>query len=145
MPWNESSQGEKFALRTKRLGAAAGGQKIGCSLFELEPGKRAFPYHAHMANEEVIYVLAGEGTLRIGGQEVPVREGDYIAMPPGPECAHQLVNTSNAPLRYLCISTMQEPEVVLYPDSNKLGALANKTRYGMFMLDKVVGYYHGEE
>ena len=48
--------------------------------------------------------------------------GDYIAFPPGLE-AHQLINSSNTPLRYLCLSTNDGPEIVIYPDSDKLGAL----------------------
>ena len=33
-------------------------------------------------------------------------------------------NTGPAPLRYLCVSTMLEPEVIEYPDSGKFGAFA---------------------
>ncbi|MEO8241188.1 MAG: hypothetical protein ABI832_02690 [bacterium] len=42
--------------------------------------------------------------------------------PPGDgSTAHQIVNTSAAPLRYLTFSTKLEPEVVEYPDSGKFG------------------------
>jgi uncharacterized cupin superfamily protein len=102
----------------------AGGQKLGCSLYEQPPGKRAFQYHFHTANEEAVYVLEGEGTLRIGAREVPLRAGDYVALPVGEETAHQVINTSGSTLRYLCISTMLEPEIVKYPDTNKIGIMA---------------------
>jgi uncharacterized cupin superfamily protein len=53
-----------------------------------------------------------------------VRQGDIIASPPGgPETAHQIINTSDADLRYLAISTMIPNEVVEYPDSGKLMTL----------------------
>ena len=45
-----------FSFVRKRLGAAAGGQKIGASWFELQPGKKAFPFHYHLANEEAVFV-----------------------------------------------------------------------------------------
>ena len=74
LEWDEQSHGEKFGYRRKQLGSAAGGQKLGCSLYEVPPGCRAWPYHYHLANEEAIYVLGGSGTLRIGGEEVLVSE-----------------------------------------------------------------------
>ena len=72
-----------FSFVRKRLGAAAGGQKIGASWFELQPGKKAFPFHYHLANEEAVFVLEGEGMLRNDKEEIPLRAGEYIAFPPG--------------------------------------------------------------
>ena len=65
LEWGEQSHGEMFGYRRKQLGSAAGGEKLGCSLYEVPPGRRAWPYHYHLANEEAIYVLEGSGTLRI--------------------------------------------------------------------------------
>src|SRR2546423_316612 len=91
-------------------GAELAASKLGASWFEIQPGKKAFPFHFHLANEEAIFVLEGEGVLRNGDEEHTVRAGDYIALPPGPP-GHQLINRSSAPLRYLAFSTMIEPEV----------------------------------
>jgi uncharacterized cupin superfamily protein len=149
LPWNELGHGDKFAARSKRLGSAAGGKKLGCSLYEVPPGKRPFPYHAHFGNEEAIYVLAGEGTLRLGGVEVPLKAGDYAAMPVGEVHAHQVINTSSETLRLLCFSTMLEPEIVKYPDSNKLGAMAGypptPALRAIVKLDSTVDYWLGED
>jgi uncharacterized cupin superfamily protein len=143
--WTDSAKGDKFASRRKKLAAAAGGKKIGASLFEIPPGKRAFPYHAHFANEESIYVLEGTGTLRLGGSEVPVRAGDYLAFPPGEASAHQLVNSSGAALRYLCFSTMDLPEMVKYPDSGKVGvAGGSPPQMSMFPAGATVDYWKDE-
>jgi uncharacterized cupin superfamily protein len=124
LDWTAMEYGSQFASRSKRLGAAASGKRLGCTLYEVAPGKRAFPLHAHLANEEAIYVLDGQGLMRIGDGEKVVRSGHYIALPIGQ--AHQLINTSSAPLRYLCFSTMVTPEVALYPDSDKLGILSGE-------------------
>jgi uncharacterized cupin superfamily protein len=119
--WNEQSYGKKFGHRRKSLGSAAGGEKLGCSLYEVPPGRRAWPYHYHLANEEAVYVLEGSGTLRIGGEEISISEGDYVALPARAEAAHQIVNDSEVVLRYLCFSTLVEPDVMIYPDSGKVG------------------------
>lgn len=135
-----------FAFVRKRLGAAAGGKMLGTSWFELQPGKKAFPFHYHLANEEAIFVLEGEGVLRLGEEEVPLRPGDYVALPPGPP-AHQVQNRANAPLRFLALSTMIEPEVAVYPDSRKIGVLARE-KAGLAAYHReggAVDYYEGEE
>ncbi len=55
---------------------------------------------------------------------IPIRAGDVIDIPPGPDYPHQIINTSNAPLKYLSISTKEYPEVCEYPDSGKYLAFA---------------------
>jgi len=102
------------------LGHGAGSAALGGTLMEIPPGALAYPFHFHCNNEEAIYVVAGTGTARIGDARVAVRAGDWIAYPPGPEHAHQMINDGREPLIYLCISTQHDCEVVGYPDSNKL-------------------------
>jgi uncharacterized cupin superfamily protein len=121
--WSEQRHGERFGHRRKQLASASGGRKVGCSFYEVEPGRAAFPRHYHLANEAAIYVLEGSGILRLGaeGEQFPLARGDYVALPPGAEGAHQLVNTSDGILRYLCLSTVAEPDVLVYPDSGKVG------------------------
>lgn len=146
-----------FAPMTRRLGAAAGGRALGCSHFELGPGKTAFPYHFHSALEEAIYVLEGRGTLRIGPDRVALRSGDYVALPPGPNFAHALTNDGDGPLRYLCFSGNATPtsmEILVYPDSKKI-AFAAGLEPGKSLRDgwvskiikqdqPAVGYYEDE-
>ena len=95
----DAGRGLQFGARGKQLGAAAGCNRLGCSLYELPPGKRGFPFHYHLANEEAIYILEGEVTLRLGDREIAVGPGDYIALPVGPDHPHQLINRSDSPVR----------------------------------------------
>lgn len=148
------SYGQRFQLTRKQLGMAAGARKLGCTLVELPPGKRSWPLHYHAANEEAIYVLEGRGRVRIGEREVSVRAGDYIVLLSGPDAAHQTFNDSDAVLRYLCISTMIEPEVNFYPESNKVGFFAGsapggdtKQRFleGFVPSDACIDYWAGEK
>ena len=116
---------DRFGATVAPIGPAIGLSQLGCTLHEVEPGKRAFPFHAHHGNEEMSVVLSGTGEIRIGIDKHPVRAGDVIACPAGgPETAHQVVNFGAEVLRYLGISTRNDPEVVEYPESGKFGVLS---------------------
>jgi uncharacterized cupin superfamily protein len=147
------THGEHYALYRKQLGAKAQGKKLGCSWIELPPGKKSWPMHSHCINEEAIFILEGEGTLRLGTEQHPVRPGDYIAFRSEKEGAHQMINTSLAPLRYLCLSTMEPNEIVLYPDTNKIFVCAGSAPGGskeqrllthVFRAKDEVDYWEGE-
>lgn len=119
---------ERYGPHVARISQNLGAQKLGYNLTVLPPGKRGYPLHNHRVNEEMFFVLEGEGEVRISNNRHPIRAGDIIACPPGgPETAHQIINTSNADLRYLSISTKQTPEICEYPDSNKYGVIAEFT------------------
>jgi len=114
----------RYQQRTARIGQQLGAQKLGYRLYALEPGMRGSPFHSHRVNEEMFFVVAGEGEVRLGAERFPIRAGDVIACPPGgPEAAHQIINSSNAELRYLAVSTQQSPEICEYPDSGKYAVM----------------------
>jgi uncharacterized cupin superfamily protein len=102
-----------------RLAIGTAARKLGASIDTLAPGKRGCPYHLHHAQEEMFIVLEGEGTLRVAGEMLPLRAGDVVFIPAGPEYPHQIINTSAATLKYLSISTQESPEICEYPDSEK--------------------------
>ena len=106
-------------VRSKRLARDTAAKKMGLSVDIVPPGKRACPYHFHYVEEEMFIVLEGRGTLRVAGEMLPIAAGDSIFIPPGPEYPHQIINTSDAPLRYLSVSTRAEAEICEYPDSGK--------------------------
>ena len=56
--------------------------------------------HYHAKTEEIYYITAGAGRLRIGNETRDVKPGDAIAIPPG--STHKIWNTSNETLRLLC-------------------------------------------
>lgn len=150
--WESGGNGNKFAFQRRWLSSGAGAKKLGCSIYRVPPGKTAFPFHKHFSNEEAIYVISGNGVLRLDGEEFRVRPGDYIALlPEGP--SHQLVNDGSEDLDYLCISTMIHPDITLFPDSDKVIAFAGsgpggdksvRTFFGIYKANSAVGYYEGE-
>lgn len=111
-----------YGSRYARLARGTAAKKLGASVDIVAPGMRTSPYHLHFAQEEMFIVLEGTGTLRVAGEQLPLKAGDMIFIPAGPEYPHQIINSSDAPLKYLSISTMEQPEICLYPDSDKVMA-----------------------
>ena len=61
--------------------------------------------------------------------------------------AHQIINTSEKELKYLVISNNEDVDVVMYPDSNKVGAVSaafGKTLWHFTRLTSAIEYYEGE-
>jgi uncharacterized cupin superfamily protein len=131
-----------------RLAPGTAAQKLGASIDTVPPGKRSCPYHFHYAQEEMFIVLEGSGTLRVAGEMLPLKTGDIVFVPPGPQYPHQILNTSDAPLKYLSISTRETPEVCEYPDSGKYLASAAAGEGGRFeaiqSAKNSVDYWEGE-
>lgn len=123
LEFRDHEHGQSFKASGAQVSGEVGAVKLGYGVTIVPPGKRAWPFHNHHANEEMFFILAGSGVIRIGTEEYPVRMGDFIAAPAGDRStAHQIINTSNTELRYIAVSTMLRPEVVEYPDSNKFSA-----------------------
>ena len=150
--WERGGNGERFEFDRKWFTPRVGAQKLGCSIYRVTPGKTAFPHHRHFANEESIYILEGQGRLRLDGEEHEVKAGDYIGLPPeGP--AHQLIGGDDGDLVYLCLSTMIHPDITQYPDSQKVAVFAGSGPGGdksvrslnaVFKSDSEVDYYTDE-
>jgi uncharacterized cupin superfamily protein len=89
----------------------------------IPPGKRGCPFHSHRGEEEMFFIVKGQGLLRYGDETRAIRAGDFICCPTGgPDTAHQIVNDSDAELAYISVSTMMPAEICEYPDSRKVGA-----------------------
>ncbi|MCO8243911.1 MULTISPECIES: cupin domain-containing protein [unclassified Haladaptatus] len=104
----------------KRIAEEAGGTRLGCTYEEIPPGGQPAQYHYHTANEEALFVMDGTGTLRTPAGETGIESGDYVSFPVGEFGCHAVENTSSEPLKCLFFSTMDEPDIVVYPDSGKL-------------------------
>lgn len=151
LDWDEYDYGEQF-FRRKQLSEAVGAEDVGCSLYELPPGKRSWPYHYHTGNEEAVYVLAGMGQLRGEDGTVQLEAGDYVTLPADEGGGHQLVNDGDNPLRYLMVSTMNEPDVTIYPEMEKFGVFVDappggsgkRSFHGFYDINDDVDYWEDE-
>lgn len=147
--FDEPREHPGFRCRRARLSRQAGSERLGLSLWELPPGEAAYPYHFHFAEEELLLVLAGRPSLRTPSGWSELEEGEVVAFPRGERGGHQLVNRTTSTVRFLAFSTSGEPDVVMYPDSGKLGAFERLPDGGglraMFRLADTVDYHHGEQ
>jgi uncharacterized cupin superfamily protein len=149
--WDDESEREGFSYRDCWLGNQAGAERLGASLYEIEPGQATFPYHWHTANEEVLLVLEGTVTLREPGGAREVPAGEVVAFPRGERGAHQLYNRGGDRARFIVLSEMNWPDPCVYPDSGKVGvALVPRgdeswPRKRVFFEATAVDYWDGEE
>jgi uncharacterized cupin superfamily protein len=127
----------------------AGTTRVGLTVYELDPGKRNLPYHAHFGVEEVIVVLHGNPTLRSPAGERVLEPGEVVACPPGRDGAHQLINHDEEIVRFLVLSSKAPADLIEYPDSGKISAQAGE--FGgedsvayMLSTETEMGYFDGE-
>jgi uncharacterized cupin superfamily protein len=121
---------------------ALGGELIGCTLYELDPGTQLWPYHYHCNNEEWLVVVDGVPTVRTPDGERELRAGDLVAFPEGETGAHTLSNRSDATARIAIFSTRNQGSAH-YPDSDKVGAGPPWDRL-YFRRGDAVDYWEGE-
>jgi uncharacterized cupin superfamily protein len=120
--WQRAMEHKGFGVRGTRVGALAGAKQLGITVYELDPGKKNLPYHAHFGIEEVVVVLKGKPTLRSPQGERELEEGEVVSFPPGHDGAHQLINRGDAVVRFLMLSSKALADLIEYPDSNRISA-----------------------
>jgi uncharacterized cupin superfamily protein len=107
-------------LLRARLGAAAGAERLGLTLYEVPPGL-AMHFHFHANREELLIVLDGTLTLRTNAGSEEVAPGSVVAFPTGEHGSHGYENNTDTPVRLLMISEQTLPNVTVYPDTNEIG------------------------
>ena len=122
--------GRRYSARALAVGRALDLTRLGCRVMEVAPGCTGWPRYIHHANEELFIILEGEGTLDYGEQSFPVRAGQIAGAGIGPGTAHRLRNTGNGTRRCVAVSTMETPEILEYPDSGKVAAVAGSAPGG---------------
>lgn len=105
---------------TSVVGPQTGAELLGATVYELAPGSRWANLHVHYANEEVAIVLAGNPTLYTLDGSRELATGDVITFPRGRQGAHRLENASQEPARVVLLSTMNMPELVEYPEDDRV-------------------------
>ncbi len=114
------------------------------SIYEIPPGKAAYPYHYHLKDEETFCILSGEGLLRTPDGEHAVRAGDMLFFPAGSAGAHKLTNSSTTEkLVYIDFDVIHDLDAAVYPDSGKIGVWG-KDINRVYRMEGDVPYYDGE-
>lgn len=146
--FEEGERPQGFRSRRARIGYALGTEMIGCSFWELPPGEAAYPYHYHHADEELVIVLSGRPTLRTPEGNRELEQGEAVRFELGEEGAHQIFNPGEETATFLAISSSGRPDVIVYPDTNKIGFGQRLPKGGglraFFKRDDAVDYFEGE-
>ena len=102
--------------RRQRLGDAAGLKQFGVNLLRLPPGAWSSQRHWHSAEDEFVYVLAGEVVLVTDAGEETLRAGDCAGFPAGDANGHHLQNRSDAEVLLLEVGSRRpDTDAVDYP------------------------------
>jgi uncharacterized cupin superfamily protein len=112
-PFNPRSE-----VRLQRLGDRAGMRKVAVTLARVAPGKESFVLHAHLLQEEFVYILEGKGTAVIGDREFAVGPGDFMGFPVD-GTAHTLRNAGDVDLVYLMGGERGPLDVARFPSVGK--------------------------
>jgi uncharacterized cupin superfamily protein len=119
--YNDSRDHPGFRARRAKVGHQAGAVKTGLSCWEVDPGEAAYPYHVHLTEEEIVVVLEGRPSLRTPAGWRELEQGEVVVFPTGEQGAHQLVNKTDDPVRFLAFSNSGEPEIIIQVDAAKYG------------------------
>jgi uncharacterized cupin superfamily protein len=146
--FNQRREHPGFRALRARLGWEFATEHLGASVWEIEPGEAAYPFHYHLAEEELLVILLGRPSVRSDGGWRELMPGDVLAFPRGRDGGHQLANWGDVTARFLAVSTSGMPDLVVYPDSGKVGAAERlPDRAGLFevfRLADAVEYHEGE-
>ena len=147
--WTEEGLGEgtQFGGRSKHLTFAAVGADyhVGLLIESPAPGRRLWPLHYHMLEEEHVLILEGTATLLLGEDRYAMKEGDYVCFPAGQKTAHSLLNNGPGPCHYLMIGEHNPNDLCVYPDSNKMAVNALREEKIVFDMSGVRNYWDGEQ
>jgi uncharacterized cupin superfamily protein len=135
----DGDEPDGYRSGANRFGKQLGASMIGGTIYDMEAGESICPYHFEYGDEEWLIVLTGNPTVRTPDETTTLDPGDVVCFPAGPEGAHKVTG----PARVLMVSTLNEPSVAVYPDSDKLGVFVGDYRL-LVQRDSGVDYWQGE-
>ena len=96
----------------------APGAEQSFGLVHILPGETN-PEHWHTAAEEIVHMLQGECTVRVGDRTMTIRPGQTLYIPPGTK--HEVANRGWEPVVYVC-SFSASMRGTLFEDPHGSGA-----------------------
>jgi uncharacterized cupin superfamily protein len=117
--FSEATRLDVRASIDRDLGRSAGSERTGLCHVEIAAGKQGAPHHCHSAEEEIFVILEGDGKLRLGDEQTPIRVGHVLGRPPGTRVAHSF-RAGDEGMTYLAYGTREVNDIAYYPDSDKV-------------------------
>lgn len=123
---------EKLTLY-RDVARAAGSTRVGFAIERLLPGRRSSFTHAHLHEEELVYVVSGRCHLRVvepgkEAREIPLRAGHFVAFPPGTGIAHTFVNHGEQECTLIVVGERHPEERVFYAEDLEYDAYFARVR-----------------
>jgi uncharacterized cupin superfamily protein len=98
------------------FGQAFGLTRLGIHHERLLPGRRTSFPHAESAEEEFVYVIAGEPDVWLDGHLHRLKPGDGVGFPAGTGIAHSFLNNTETEVQLLVVGERSSAENrVVYP------------------------------
>ncbi len=141
MAWETRQAPDNFGYVFKNIDPLIGARHLGYQVVRLDPGKKGFPLHFHHFEEELGVVLEGTCTMRTSRGDFALRQGDFIAFPPGPNSDHQYINDGTEPCIVLLLSNVVLSDVSEYPNSDKVNVRGVRQ---LFRKEDAVDYWDRE-
>jgi quercetin dioxygenase-like cupin family protein len=108
MPWKEYPGHFGGALSKELAGpSTTGSSRVDFRISRYAP-MAYVQEHVHKVQEQVYYVLEGEGILTLDDQKQLMRAHDYVYVPPG--IRHSFTNTGTDGLVFLVVTTPADDE-----------------------------------
>jgi uncharacterized cupin superfamily protein len=95
----------------------------------LKPGSESALRHAHLKQDEFVYILEGEPVLITNDGETKLKPGMCAGFKAATGDAHHLVNRGSRDVVYLEIGDRTEGEEVVYPDDDLLLTIGPGGKY----------------
>ncbi|HVS28862.1 MAG TPA: cupin domain-containing protein [Solirubrobacteraceae bacterium] len=131
----------RVARTRRKLSEKARSRQSGLQHVTVEPGRWGTPPHCHSAEEELFFVLDGDGVVALGDEEHPVRRGSVVSRPAGTGVAHAF-RAGDAGLVYLAYGTREPNDICWYPRSRKV---ALRGLGVIFRVSEPLDYWDGED
>ncbi|HVT13681.1 MAG TPA: cupin domain-containing protein [Fimbriimonadaceae bacterium] len=104
---------EKFSISFSL--AELFGFKNVCAFHDIvPPGRRSSLPHIHSEKEEMVLVLAGTPTLRLGDEVAVLKPGDFVGFRPGERPLHVIENHSGEDAAILVIASNPPDDQPIY-------------------------------
>jgi uncharacterized cupin superfamily protein len=102
----------------RQLGDSFGLTNFGINLTRLKPNAISALRHAHSKQDEFIYILQGQPTLKTNDGKTRLSPGMCIGFPAGKNNAHHLINETSEDVFYLEVGDRSPGDKAVYPDDD---------------------------
>ena len=106
--------------RVHWISETGGLTQFGSYLEILQPGSCSSIKHWHSAEDEMVYVIAGQVTLVEGESETLLNPGDAATFRAGAPVGHCLWNRGALPSTCLVVGTRAPVDRITYPDHDRV-------------------------